>query len=1012
MFDTQTKKSICLLLVLVMVLSLMPMNVLATDGTDDEVPEQTIDTVVYINGQDVTQIDEEDDTISWDAETKTLTLNNANILADNGTHKGSGIYVVGYDTVILELKGESTVEGKFNGRVEGSYQYVDDVFASAAISTVGNLIIRGEGTLNATDLAVEDAHTRSAGIYSGGELTIEGGTINATGGASNNSDSDPGSAGIISGDFSSWGSMRITGGTVNATGDTYGIVTFTTLMIFDGTVNAIAKGESRGSGIYTPGQNGGFEAGGVYFYGGTTTMSGSDGAVKGITYFQNFGVYKWTDTPNGVFQYSGLGPASGMSTQYLRIEPSEYDFVMPSSVNRYTADVQFNDGEACGALPENVTAEYKWYSYNEQFLTDADFDESTVLYVTYDAATGLWTTTPQSGGECIGVMGITAEVGDIVTVTISQKPSDLVLVLSAVTERFFEERSDGVFTHTVTEADLDPETGLLVLYLIAIAPFQYTLSLSDTEEVQTASDKPNQFISDTAGTYMCSATVYADGSSLGTFTSAPFAYTYTGWKEIKDEGGNVLGTQYILNHETQYTGWTEIEGEWYYLDPVTGYRVEGEARLPYPTEKINGVTYAPDQEAIDYAASKGQTFIDETTGLFLFDENGVFQSDYTGIITGNRWAVNGQIAWHVGLVQVGEDYYYFVGDSVNGGNKMATGDTYVNRNTTAFDMVVGALYTFGADGKLCKYEGIVEVNGVLRYYENARLMIGNGLTKVGENYIYVDSNGALIVNAEYYVAANELGIASGTYFFNENGYLIDPIYTAKTGVYFENGAWYYYENGKIGYNKGLIYVDTTWYAADGSENAYSGYIYVRSSGKLATGTYWITNVPETVSDLFHLGQKVVFSENGIADAPKHGIVDVDGTLYYYQYNTVLYNAGLIEYNGGWIYVRSSGKVATGAYWITNTNGKMDQGMYEFGADGMMIISDVEDGIVSEGGKLYYYKDGMKQYGLGLLKLEDSSYIYVRTNGELAVGSYWTTNHNGLLAEGMYDFGEDGILTVN
>ena len=87
-------------------------------------------------------------------------------------------------------------------------------------------------------------------------------------------------------------------------------------------------------------------------------------------------------------------------------------------------------------------------------------------------------------------------------------------------------------------------------------------------------------------------------------------------------------------------------------------------------------------------------------------------------------------------------------------------------------------------------------------------------------------------------------------------------------------------------------------------------------------------------------------------------------------------------------------------------------MYEFGADGYMIISNVEDGIVEENGVLYYYLDGKKQYGLGLVQLEDGTYIYVRTGGELAVGSYWITNHNGLLSEGMYQFSEDGILTMN
>jgi glucan-binding YG repeat protein len=240
---------------------------------------------------------------------------------------------------------------------------------------------------------------------------------------------------------------------------------------------------------------------------------------------------------------------------------------------------------------------------------------------------------------------------------------------------------------------------------------------------------------------------------------------------------------------------------------------------------------------------------------------------------------------------------------------------------------------------------------------------------------------------------------------------VEPISSEKNGVYFENGSWYYYENGKIGYNKGLIHVSTNWHFEDGSVMGYTAFIYVRSSGKLATGDYYVTNVSNGYG-LFSAGQKVNFSEDGMAAAPKNGIYEIDGALYYFVNNQIQYNAGLVEYNGGWIYVRSNGALATGKYWITNTGGAMEAGYYEFGDDGYLIISDTEDGIVFEGENLYYYLDGKKQFGLGLTKLEDGTYIYVRTNGELAVGSYWITNHNGLLPEGMYEFGEDGILTEN
>lgn len=44
-----------------------------------------------------------------------------------------------------------------------------------------------------------------------------------------------------------------------------------------------------------------------------------------------------------------------------------------------------------------------------------------------------------------------------------------------------------------------------------------------------------------------------------------------------------------------------------------------------------------------------------------------------------------------------------------------------------------------------------------------------------------------------------------------------------------------------------------------------------------------------------------------------------------------------------------------------------------------------------------------------MKPEDGTYIYVRSNGQLTAGVYWVTNHNGLMPEGMCEFGKDGIL---
>ncbi len=498
---------------------------------------------------------------------------------------------------------------------------------------------------------------------------------------------------------------------------------------------------------------------------------------------------------------------------------------------------------------------------------------------------------------------------------------------------------------------------------------------------------------------------------------------YEGYCTIVDAEGNYADAFIITDGKEPgpaYSGWTEIEGDWYYYDPETNEPVTGVSRVPYPTEPINGITYAPDQETLDYCAGKGIEFIDAEEAWFCFDdEDGKFLQMTNGITTlGDRVArklINGQIPWHPGLVQVPgntKDYFYFIGDEEIGGNKPANGDVYVQRNRTDRNVVLGGVYTFNEEGRLCEYDGITDMaNGTKRYYEDAQLMAGNGLTEVNGNYIYVRSNGELVVNSNYYIAGTDLPIAPGMYDFDSHGYLINPVSTDKNGIYEEAGKLYYYENGLIAYNAGLIYAENlTWHLDEGTAE-YTGYIYVRSNGQLATGKYWITTVNETG---YKHGFYTFSEDNGIMEAVKDGIVAENNSLYYYKANQLQYNAGVIELNGNYYYVRSNGEVVHGKpYWITNVgqSGVVAK-LYEFDANGVMQEPDFinESGIVDG----YYYVNGNKAYGAGIVKLSDENgefYIYVRSDASLATGEYWPTTTNGYLDPGLYDWGTDGKLYI-
>ena len=370
------------------------------------------------------------------------------------------------------------------------------------------------------------------------------------------------------------------------------------------------------------------------------------------------------------------------------------------------------------------------------------------------------------------------------------------------------------------------------------------------------------------------------------------------------------GAQYISKNET-VKGWFEVDGDYYYAD-ANGYTVAGTVRVAYPTFTIGGNTYAPNDEDVAYAASKGRVFIDAEMAWFVFGADGKFQSGMTGIQDG-KYVKNGMIAWHAGLVNIDGELYYFVGDAEKGGNKFANGNVWVTRTNGVAGLTSGECYNF-VDGKLSGLNGIVDG----KYFENSEMVYGAGLVKLGDKYIYVRSNGNIVMDDKYYIPENTLGVVSGRYYFDENGYMVNP----NTNLY--NGVvdGYYYINGKVVYGAGLIEIDGDIY-------------YVRSNGQVATGEYYVTNVN---IEGFTSGQKLYFGEDGKLLPIKNGIVEEEGKLYYYENNSIKYGAGVVELtdeNGDvyYIYVRSNGQLATGKYWPTTLNDYLTGGEYDWGTDG-------------------------------------------------------------------------------
>ncbi len=96
-------------------------------------------------------------------------------------------------------------------------------------------------------------------------------------------------------------------------------------------------------------------------------------------------------------------------------------------------------------------------------------------------------------------------------------------------------------------------------------------------------------------------------------------------------------------------------------------------------------------------------------------------------------------------------------------------------------------------------------------------------------------------------------------------------------------------------------------------------------------------------------------------------------------------------------------VSTTKY-VSQTNGLLPVGNYEFDAEGKML-----DGIVEKGGVLYYYETG-KPKQAGLVEIDGSYYFANGANGELTVNkTQYVWQPNGLLPEASYEFGADGRM---
>ena len=241
---------------------------------------------------------------------------------------------------------------------------------------------------------------------------------------------------------------------------------------------------------------------------------------------------------------------------------------------------------------------------------------------------------------------------------------------------------------------------------------------------------------------------------------------------------------------------------------------------------------------------------------------------------------------------------------------------------------------------------------------------------------------------------NGLALPEWGYYFDENGIILHDEDTGKNGILKDGEDLFYYVDG-IKAPAGMIKIGDDYYYANSKGQLIVNQTYYcsRMNGLMEEGTY-----------AFDAEGKLI---QGATD--KNGIVkDDDGVLRYYVNGKVTY-VGLIEIDGDFYYVRSSGEVVTNCvYWITWTHGLKEAGYYTFDESGK-LTGTPKNGIVEEDGVLHYYVNGTLTYA-GLIKIGDD-YYYVNSKCEVVRDcDYYISWTHDLMPQGRYHFDADGKLT--
>ncbi len=261
-----------------------------------------------------------------------------------------------------------------------------------------------------------------------------------------------------------------------------------------------------------------------------------------------------------------------------------------------------------------------------------------------------------------------------------------------------------------------------------------------------------------------------------------------------------------------------------------------------------------------------------------------------------------------GVFQVGDSFYY----AKNDGSLVRSQSIWA---TVTNDLIPFAKYDFDENGKMNVKHGFVEENGELYYYTNGVKLTQRGLFKVGGDYYYAKSGGALLRNCtEWANVTNDL-LPKARYTFDANGKIL-----LKNGFIEEGGELYYYVDGVKRTQRGLFKVGNDYY-------------YAKSGGALLRNCTEWANV---TNDLLPKA-RYNFDANGKI-LLKNGFIEEGGELYYYIDGVKWTQRGAFKVGADYYYAQNGGALLRDrTLWVSVTNGLITAGRHTFDANGKMVL---------------------------------------------------------------------------